>query len=133
MKGTKVFLGGIVAVAMFVTGALAATAISVQKMVKASITADTTSVIAGVTYQFVNNQKTFLHFKRTVADTATVTITTPITVNGLAVADQTFTVDAIDGDKLSGPFPASLFNDGAGDVSFTVDNTVSMTVEIISL
>lgn len=85
------------------------------------------------TYTIRNNGKVFLHFLKTGAGSCTVTITTPGTIGGLAVADQTATVAATTGDTFVGPFPMSIYNDGAGDISFTISDTVGLSFAAVSL
>ena len=48
------------------------------------------------------------------SNSATVTIATPKTVNGLAVADNAITL-AANQIKIAGPFPPELYNQAAGD------------------
>ena len=52
----------------------------------------------------------FLHVKNSNAATRDVTITTPNTVDGLAIGDLVVTVPANTGDVLIGPFPGSLYD-----------------------
>lgn len=59
--------------------------------------------------------------------TRTVTVTTPRTVDGLAVADLTATVDTTDY-LLLGPFPTDTFNNSDGKVYVDVDSETSVTV-----
>lgn len=86
----------------------------------------------GNTYTFQNDGKTLLHFEKTGAGSCTVTVTSPATVGGLAVADPTFTVPASTGDVWIGPFRPDLFNDSNGLVSFTVSEATGLTVDIIT-
>ena len=52
----------------------------------------------------------FLHVKNSNAETRVVTITTPNTVDGLAIGDLTVTIPANTGDTMIGPFPGSLYD-----------------------
>lgn len=93
----------------------------------------TTGLLTTNTYKFSNDGKIFLHFEKTGATTAVVTIVTPGTAHGLAIADVTVNVDAIAGDVFIGPFPISLFNDSSGIVSFTFDNTAGLSLAAFRL
>ena len=66
-----------------------------------------------------NNGRVLLHFRKG-ATAATITIVTPGTVNGLAIADQTIAVPA-NGNVWAGPFPPAVFNDPAGDMDISTD------------
>lgn len=83
--------------------------------------------------KFRNDGKTFLLFEKTGAGECTVTIVTPNTVGGIAVADVTVTVPATTGDKVVGPFPTRIFNDSAGDMTFTVSDTVGLSIAVLRL
>ena len=85
---------------------------------------------AADTHQTNNNGKTtFLHFKKTGAGNATVTVQTPGQVDGLAVAELTATVVATTGDKMIGPFDAQVYNQlGQNYLQWTVDDVVGLTV-----
>lgn len=56
----------------------------------------------------------------------TVTIDTPGTVAGLAIADLVITVPA-NGYAVRGPFPAAVFGDAAGLVSMTYSTHVGLS------
>lgn len=84
------------------------------------------------TYTVRNNGKTFLHFKKTGAGICTVTIVTPGTVRGLAIADQTVSVPATTGDVMIGPFDPGTFDDGNHDVSFTLSDVTGLTVAVVA-
>jgi hypothetical protein len=109
--------------------------LTVQPSSSSGITPTRTgSLLAGTTtYAFKNDGRTFLAFAKSGASDCTVTIVTPVTVGGVAVADVTVTVPASTGDKMVGPFPRSLFNDANGKVSFTMSNTTGLTVAVIKL
>jgi hypothetical protein len=79
-----------------------------------------------------NGGKTFLHFKKTGAGICTVTVVTPATVRGLALADQTVSVPATTGDVMV-PLDPSLYDDVNHDVSFTMSDITGLTVAVIQL
>lgn len=85
------------------------------------------------TYKFRNDGRTFLQFIKTGSGACTVTITTPGTAGGVAIADVTVNVPATTGDVTVGPLSMRLFNDGNGDVSFTVSDTAGLSMTAIRL
>jgi hypothetical protein len=87
------------------------------------------------TFQFNNTGKEFLHFMKSGAGACTVTISTPGTVDGLAIADRTVTVAATTGDNMIGPFPPSNYNTAgtATFAGFTVSEVTGLTVAVIRL
>lgn len=108
--------------------------LTVQEITRAGIDlADTGSLSTSDTYKVANNGRTFLHFKKSGAGACTVTITTPGTVDGLAVADKTVTVPATTGDVMVGPFPRQHYNDGSGLLSFTVSEITGLTVAVATI
>jgi hypothetical protein len=85
------------------------------------------------TYLVRNNGRTFLHCKKAGAGDCLVTVQTPPTVAGLAIAEQTFTVPATTGDIFAGPFPQSIFNDSIQDLKFTCSEITGLTVAVLKL
>ncbi len=86
-------------------------------------------------YIMRNDGKTILHFIKTGANPATITIVTPKTVGigNLAVADQTFVVDATTGIEFAGPFSPDVFNDASGDIDISTSEDTAITVQAIRL
>lgn len=93
----------------------------------------TGSLSTANTYQVRNNGNVLLHFKKSGAGDCTVTVQTPKTVGGLAVAEQTFTVPATTGDKMAGPFPPAIYNDGSHDLKFTLSEITGLTVAVVEV
>jgi hypothetical protein len=62
-----------------------------------------------------------------------VTIDTPNTVDGHAVAQQTVTVPATTGDVFAGPFPKSVYNDSQGDLTFTLSDVDGLTAAALEI
>jgi len=93
----------------------------------------TGSLLTTNTYLVRNNGKMFLHFKKAGAGDCVVTIQTPPTVGGLAVAEQTVTVPATTGDKMIGPFPPSIYNSSTGDLKFTLGEITGLSVAVVSM
>jgi hypothetical protein len=79
----------------------------------------------------VNSGDEFIHVKNTHTSAQTVTIETPATVDGLAVADREVEIPANTGDKIIGPFPSSTYNDSAGKVQLTYDGVTDLTIAVI--
>lgn len=80
--------------------------------------------------QFLNDGRVVLYFKNTNASDRTITIVTAGTVNGLAIADVTLTISQ-DEEKIIGPFPPRVFNDGNGYVQLTYSAHTNLTVRPI--
>lgn len=85
------------------------------------------------TMQLRNTGRTFMHFKKSAAVDCTVTIITPKTVGGLAVAEQAIVVPATTGDMFMGPFPPNIYNNGDGDLEFNVTDVDGLTAAFLEL
>jgi len=79
---------------------------------------------------FVNAGDEFIHIKNGDGSPHTVTIVTPATVDGLAVADRDVVVPAGE-ERMIGPFPAGAYNDENAKVTFTYDAITSLTIAIL--
>lgn len=84
-------------------------------------------------YTFANDGRMIIHYKRTAAGSTTITITTPITVNGMPVTDETVVVSGTTGEAFAGPFAPTLYNDGNGKVSFTVNEETGLSFEVLKI
>lgn len=91
------------------------------------------AVAVGNTYKVRNNGRAVLHFKKSGAGAANVTIETAKLVRGYAVADQVIVVPATTGDVMMAPIDRDLFNDSSQDVNFTTDEGTGLTVAAISI
>ena len=108
--------------------------LTVQTIASAGITPTFTgSLSVSNTYKFRNTGTVWLHFKKTGAGVAAITVQTPATQGGLAVAEQTFNVPATTGEIVAGPFPKTLYNDAANDAAFTSSDIAGLSVAILSL
>ena len=89
-----------------------------------------TAVASNVdTHQTQAHKNMFLHFKKTGAGNAIVTIQTPNTVDGNAIAELTATVVATIGDKMIGPFDGTIYKQpGQQCLQWTVDDIVGLSV-----
>lgn len=94
-------------------------------------TANPTAMAVGTNYIVRNNGRVLLHFVKTGAGSANITVVTPGTVGGLAIADQTFVVPATTGNVWAGPFPPSIYNDASGDLDVSTDEDTGITIEAI--
>ena len=83
------------------------------------------------TYQVNNDEAIGLHFKKSGATDCIVTITTPGTVDGLAIPQRTITVPATTGDRFIGLFPAAVYNNSIHDLEFTLDNITGLTLAVL--
>ncbi len=111
----------------------AVTRLTTQSASKSGVTPTRWTMASSETYKFRNDGRVVLLFEKTGAGACTVTLVTPGTAGGLAIADQTVSVIASTGDTAVGPLPTSLFNDSSGDVSFTLSDTVGLSVAILKL
>lgn len=85
---------------------------------------------------FVNTGKEVLVVKNTGGSDCILTFTTPITVDGQAVAERTVTVPATTGYKVIGPFRPGVYNDTGivgGSVAVAYDQVTSVTVQLLSV
>lgn len=83
---------------------------------------------------FTPTDRTFLYVKNTNASTRTITITTPGTVRGLAVADPGPTIAATTGELVLGPFPADLYADPTtGLCTVTPSASAGVTYAVIQI
>lgn len=88
---------------------------------------------------FPNNGRTYLDFVNGGAvGSVVVTIATPATINGLAIADVTLTIPKTTGNEfIAGPFDPNLFNNSGGQVALTYSGNgadiAATTVAAISL
>ena len=83
-------------------------------------------------YFVPNDGRTVVHFKNTGGSNSVVTVVTPGTVDGSAVADKTYTIPLTSGDKFVGPFPAKDYN-VAGALSFTLTNADDVSCAVFTM
>jgi hypothetical protein len=83
---------------------------------------------------FVPDDRTYLHCFNTNAATRTITITTPPTYRGLAIADPGPTIAATTGQLILGPFPAEVYADPTtGLCTVTPSATAGVTYAAIRM
>ena len=93
------------------------------------------AMAAADNYIMRNDGKTILHFIKTGANPATITIVTTKTVGigALAVAELTFVVAASTGIEFAGPFDPAVYNDASGDIDISTSEDTAITVQAIRL
>ncbi len=107
--------------------------LAVQSAIPAGVTPTRTAIATGNDYLVRNSGRVALLFEKTGAGNAVITVKTPATLGGLAVAEQTFTVVATTGDVTAAKFPPSIFNDGNGDLSFSTDEGTGLTCAVLAI
>ena len=101
-----------------------------QDLSDVGITPTRTALSDANTYQVLNDGNVTLHFMKSGANEATITITTVKTERGLAIADRTLTVPASTGDKSIGPFDPKLYNNSDGDLEFVTSESTAITCAV---
>lgn len=102
-----------------------------QVLGTAGATTTRTAITTGNVYQvLLSPGGTVLNFIKTGSNNATITIITPGTVDGLAIADRTFQVDATTGDMVARYFPEH-YADSAGDLEFTTNEGTAITCAVL--
>lgn len=91
------------------------------------------AMATGNTYKVRNNGRTLIHIKKSGAGAANITVETPKTVGGLAVADRVVVVPASTGDVMIAPVNEDIFNDAIGDVNLTTDEDTGLTIAAIRI
>lgn len=92
------------------------------------------SLSTGDTYTFANDGRTVLVCRKSGATDCTVTVVSPATVGGLAVADLTFTVPATTGYVMSPLLRPDIYNDPAtGLVTVSFSNITGLDVVPVRL
>lgn len=108
----------------------AATPVAAQSLTWTGTT-PTFNAASASTNMFVNDGSTLLYIKNTDVTTSTAILTTPKTVNGLAVSDLTITLPAAI-DVVAGPFSPDVFNDSNGMVTVTWSHAPSQTFAVLN-
>lgn len=84
---------------------------------------------------FVNTGQEVLVIKNGSGAPITLTVATPVTVDGLAVTDLTATIGAGE-TRMVGPFPPGIYNDtgvAGGSVSLTYSGVTTLTVAVVKV
>ena len=101
--------------------------VPVQNLVKAGA-APTFTACTQVDLQVTNDGHTILEFKNTNAATRTITVQTPGTVDGNAVADPVATIAANTGDLIFKPFAPTFYNQADGNIYVDLSAFADVTV-----
>jgi len=80
---------------------------------------------------FVNTGKEFIHIRNASVGDITVTIVTPATVDGLAVADRAVVVTAAE-ERFIGPFQTTYYNNSSGKVALTYSGVTTLTLAVLN-
>lgn len=89
---------------------MARASLTTQQVVRTGLTPSYTAAVADG--DIIDSGAVFLHVKNASGVSVTVTIETPVTLDGLALADQAVAVPAA-GERMIGPFPARTFQQPA--------------------
>jgi len=103
--------------------------LTAQTVVRAGLKA-TYASCAAEGDEFVNTGDEFIHIINAAVADQTVTIATPATVDGLAVADRAVVITASE-ERMIGPFPSSTYNDSAAKVQLTYSAVVTLTIAVL--
>ena len=114
---------------------MAVIALATQQCTQLGITPTRTGSLVATTnsYTFPNDGRTFLHFLKTGAGDATVTIVTTGTADGLAIDNVDVVVPALTGDVMVGPFKPLYYNPSQELISFSMDDSAGLSVAIVHL
>jgi hypothetical protein len=110
-------------------------ALTVQPVTIAGLTptfSAPTDAGSGGGWSFPNTGDQVIRIKNSGAQ-RTVTILSPATIGGIAIADPTVTIPATTGDVTIGPFDPSIFNNADGAVYVEVDATTGLTAAALKL
>lgn len=80
---------------------------------------------------FVNDGRQFIHCKNNHSVAISVTLSTPITVDGLAVNARTFTVPP-GAETYAGPWPVNYYNNSEKKASITYSVATAFSLAIIT-
>lgn len=83
-------------------------------------------------YQTPNNGRLFIYVTNGGGSASVVTIATPGTVDGLAIADRTVSVPAGE-DRMIGPFPPHIYNNANGEIDVSFSFITSVTLAALNL
>lgn len=108
---------------------------AVQQITEKGITPTYNTPTITDTYQIPNDGRTFVHVKKTGANACNVTALSQGTVGpgNLTIGNEVISVPATTGDRMIGPFPPSIFNDGSGLVNVTFSEVTGLTAAVLRL
>ena len=105
--------------------------LAVQSIIRAGLVQTYAAATSGGD-EFVNTGAEYVEIINGSAATIVVTIDTPNTVDGLAIADRVISILAGETRKI-GPFPTATYNDSAAKVQITYDGVTTLTIGVFAL
>jgi len=84
--------------------------LTVQQLTSAGLNLTDTAMNSANTYYVRNPGNVCFHFLKAAAVACTVTVDVPLSIDGLAVPDRTFTVPATTGDIHTPPMNPAIYN-----------------------
>jgi hypothetical protein len=110
----------------------APTAIAYQQIVRTGLEETLAAVDGTNGNSFQNDGRMILHVANGAVAPITVTIDTPNTVDGLAVAQLPVVVTNGE-ERYIGPFPPNIYNDSSGNVNVTYSSGATVTAAVLRL
>lgn len=110
---------------------MSTTTLTVQQIVKTGLTESLAAANADGSY-VPNDGRTFLHVKNS-GSQITLTVETPGTVDGNAIADLAVVIPATSGDKMIGPFPPGTYNQADDTIKITFSSVSGVTIGALRL
>ena len=110
---------------------MARTAITYQQIVRTGLK-ETLEAANTDGNKFANDGMMFVHVKNGAGAPINVTIQTPGTVDGLAIAEQVVAVTNAE-ERLIGPFPPGIYNQSDGYVYVDYSAVTTITVSVLRL
>lgn len=106
------------------------TTLAIQPTTRDGLAAVYSAADAANGNEFPNTGSEVIHVKNTSASPVTLTIPTPLVIDGLAVADRTVTIPATSGDLFIGPFDNAFYG-ASGLVNLDWSSGTGVTVAVI--
>jgi hypothetical protein len=106
---------------------MARAALTVQQISRSALTPTYTAANASGGNSIPNNDGQIFVIVKTGGTGCVVTAQTPGTVDGLAVADRTWTIGT-SAERHIGPFPPNVYNQADGSVYLDFDSVTSVTL-----
>ncbi len=110
---------------------MARTAVDYQQIARTGLEAAYTAAVADGA-KFANDGRMFVDVVNDSGSDVTVTVQTPGTVGGLAIAERTVVVTAGESRKI-GPFPPNIYNQSDGMVYLDYSAVTDVTVALMRL